>query len=178
MAETDVIIWSQSRLLAWSDFKADPNPAVFEDAHSAIRYRPTWTINSGQDEDGRAFFSIVNLHMIVEFHPRLSWARPARDDRLLHHEQGHFDLAELFIRNNIGKIRDILYGRRFPVRGGNVDQCKQFAKEDSGLVVNSETDVLENRLDTVRAEYDTETEYGMHAAGQADYDKIFAALRA
>ncbi|MCG3779025.1 MAG: hypothetical protein JW390_10034 [Nitrosopumilus sp.] len=41
-----MIVWSDDTKLTWSNFKAESNPAVFEDSHSAIHYGFTWIIDS------------------------------------------------------------------------------------------------------------------------------------
>ncbi len=41
MSENNVVVWSNDSFLSWSDFEAESNPAVFEDSHSAIKYRYT-----------------------------------------------------------------------------------------------------------------------------------------
>ena len=83
-------MWSKDCFLSWNDFRAEPNPAAFEDTHSTIRFRYTWTLNSDEIENKIVFF-IENLHLLVEFHPVLSWYRHGENnDNLLKHEQGHF----------------------------------------------------------------------------------------
>jgi len=95
MSEKNVVVWSNDSFLKWSDFTAESNPAAFEDAHSFIKYRYTWTINSEKIASQILFF-IENIQLSVEFHPVLSWVRTLQtNDDLLKHEQGHFDLAEL-----------------------------------------------------------------------------------
>ena len=176
MSDAGAITWSPGRPLSWADFRADPNPAAFEDAHCAITYRPTWVVDSRQDERGTVFFLIRNLLLTTEFVPHLSWARPARTPVMLHHEQGHFDLGEIVMREGLAAIQSALYGRMFPTRGKNEDQRRQFAKEDSAMLIDSEVRALLGRLGERRARYDAETEYGANAQ-QAGYDEIFAGLR-
>ena len=100
MSENDYVIWSNDYHLKWSDFKAESNPAIFEDSHSMIKYGFTWMINSDKLNDEIVFF-IENIELSVEFHPLLSWVRHSEsNDNLLKHEQGHFDLAEMIKRNH------------------------------------------------------------------------------
>lgn len=201
----DVIPWSPDRLLEWADFGADVNPAAYEDAYSAIRYRPKWTVSSvrggagdggGHDDpwardggdgdasggDGSAaagaiFFTVGSLYVTTEFWPVLSWARASCDDATLNHQQGHFDLGEIVMRREIDGIRQSLYGRRFPTRGKNEDQRKQLAKEDSALVVEPVMASLERALEKEQARYDADTRHGDDLDAQLRYDELFAALR-
>lgn len=170
-------MWSPDRLLSWADFKAEPNPAAFEDAHSAITYRPTWVVKSEQDACGAVFFLIADLQIKTEFLPMLSWARPVRDDVMLLHEQGHFDLGKIVADENLDSVRSRLYGQRFPTRGKNEEQCKQFAKEDSAVMVDHEIRHILNVLADRRAKYDLDTKYGADLCEQSRYDGLFGMLR-
>ena len=46
MSSNDFITWSQNYCLKWSDFKAESNPAIYEDSYSFIKYGFTWIIDS------------------------------------------------------------------------------------------------------------------------------------
>jgi len=175
--ESDVIVWAKEIIIKWSDFKAESNTAVFEDSHSVIKYRFTWTLNSEKIDD-QILFLIEDIHLVVEFFPYLSWVRVSQNtDNLLKHEQGHFDLAELVKRENMDMLQNAFYGKRFPTRGQNEEQQKQFAKEDSGRMIAVEVEKLEHTLDKRREEYDMLTEFGQNAEKQLEYDLIFDRLR-
>ena len=101
MDETEPIGWSKNIFLKWSDFKAEHNPSIFEDSHSEIKFRFTWTVNS-DTKNNEIVFLIENIELFVEFHPLLSSFRTLEiNDNLLKHEQGHFDLAELIKIENL-----------------------------------------------------------------------------
>jgi len=177
MSQNDVVVWMPERFLKWPDFKAESNPAAFEDSHSVIKYRFTWTVSSEKIGD-QIMFLIENIHLFVEFFCNLSWFRVSQNtENLLRHEQGHFDLSELVKRENICNLHDRFYGKYFPTRGQNEDQQKQFAKEDSGRMIAKEVEKLEAILDKRRKEYDAQTEFGQNAKKQSEYDLIFEKLR-
>ena len=177
MSQNDVVVWMPERFLKWSDFKAESNPAAFEDSHSVIKYRFTWTVSSEKIDD-QIMFLIENIHLSVEFISNLSWFRVSQNtENLLRHEQGHFDLSELVKRENICNLHDRFYGKHFPTRGQNEDQQKQFAKEDSGRMIAMEVEKLETILEKRREEYDAQTEFGQNAEKQLKYDLIFEKLR-
>ena len=114
----------------------------------------------------------------VEFHPRLSWVRSSEsNDDLLKHEQGNFDLAELVKRENIKKLQDMFYSKHFPTRGQNVEQRKQFAKEDSGKMITEEVNNLQRLYDEKSLKYQDETNFGHIESMQSKYDLIFEQLR-
>ena len=68
MSEINVLVWSNDFFLRWSDFNAESNSAAFEDSHSIIQYRHTWTISSDEIENQIIFF-IENIQLSVEFYP-------------------------------------------------------------------------------------------------------------
>jgi len=177
MNQTNSISWSEDRTLTWSDFKAESNPASFEDAHSVIKYHYTWTVNSESVGNQIRFF-IENINLTTEFYPLLSWMRQSQaTSYLLKHEQGHFDLAEL-LRSKIAEyIHDVFDGKKFPTRGQNQEQQKQFAREDSGLMIAKEVEKWEKHLYEKQEEYDTLTDFGQILEKQLDYDNMFKKLR-
>ena len=177
MSEINVLAWSNDFFLRWSDFNAESNSAAFEDSHSIIKYRYTWTISSDEIENQIIFF-IENIQLSVEFYPVLSWVRTSEtNDDLLKHEQGHFDLAELVKRENLKKLENKFYQKQFPTRGKNEHQRKQFAKEDSGKMIAIEVYKLEEILFKRRQEYDEQTNFGHNLEKQSEYNSIFDKLR-
>ena len=177
MSDINVLVWSNDFFLKWADFNAESNPAAFEDSHSIIKYRHTWTVNSDEIES-QIIFSIENIQLSVEFYPDLSWVRTLQtSDDLLKHEQGHFDLAELIKRENLEKLQNKFYQKQFPTRGKNEDQRKQFAKEDSGRMIAIEVYKLEEILSQRRQEYDEQTNFGQNLEKQSEYNSIFDKLR-
>ena len=177
MGEKNVINWSKGNFLQWSDFKAESNPAVFEDSHSVIKYHCTWIVDSeklGSD----IVFLIDNIQISVEFHPILSWVRESEiTESLLKHEQGHFDLGEMVKRENLESIQENFYKRQYPTRGQNEEQRKQFAKEDSAKLISEEIDNLEKIFSDRRLEYDKITNFGQNKEEQQKFDEIFERLR-
>ena len=177
MNPDDFIPWLKDRLLDWSDFKAESNPAIFEDANSVIKYRYTWTVNS-ENFGNEIKFSIADIKLIPEFHKQLSWVRSSlATPHLLEHEQGHFDLAEL-LRDKITKnIRQVFEGKWYPTRGQNDEQQKQFAREDSGVLIAKELEKWEKFLQDAQQEYDSLTDFGQIKEKQQEYNEKFNELR-
>lgn len=177
MGQDNIIAWSKDHLLDWPDFQADANPSAFEDAHSTIKYRCNWIVNSDVIDNQIKFF-IENIRLIVEFHPLLSWVRfsQTRLD-LLKHEQGHFDLAELLRPEITKQIQRAFYGKKFLTRGRTQEQQKQFAREDSTLMIANEIEKWEEYLFEKRKDYDTQTNFGQIVEKQQEYDNRFREMR-
>ena len=177
MSENTTLEWTPDFTLKWSDFKAESNPAVFEDSHSVIKYRFTWTVNSDKIND-EIVFLIENIQINAEFHPLLSWVRLSEStDVLLNHEQGKFDLAELVKRESFPGFQEKFYNKHFPTRGQNAEQHKQFAKEDSGKMINNEVEKLQKLFDEKCLKYDDETNYGQNVDEQSLYDRLFKQIK-
>lgn len=177
MSQNNTVTWSRDSFLNWSNFQAESNPAVFEDAHSTIKYHYTWIVNSESIGSEIRFF-IENINLSVEFHPLLSWVRKSHaTPELLKHEQGHFDLAELLRTEITEQIQNVFNEKKFLTRGQNTEQQKQFAREDSGLMIAKEVEKWEKYLFEKQEEYDKQTNYGQILGKQQEYDNMFKKLR-
>ena len=177
MSGSDILVWSDDSFLRWSDFKAESNPAAFEDSHSFIKYQYTWTVDS-EEMGERILFRIENIQLSVEFHPVLSWVRHSQaNNDLLRHEQGHYDLAELVKRENIKELRVKFHEKIFPVTGENEEQQRQFARYDSGIMIAKEVERIGDIFSQRRQEYDIQTNFGQDSERQSEYDSVFNSLR-
>ena len=173
MSSNDIISWSHDYCLKWSDFKADANPAIYEDSHSFIKYGFTWIVDSDKLNENVVFL-IKEIKVSVNFFPLLSWGRSSElSDALLRHEQGHFDLAEMLKRDYDKILENKFYDKVFSTRGQNEAQQKQFAKEDSSKLISIEINKLTEIFKERRIDYDMETEYGQNVLNQTKYDEIF-----
>jgi hypothetical protein len=96
---------------------------------------------------------------------------------LLKHEQGHFDLAELF-RSKITKDLQIIFEpKKFTVGGHTQEQQKQFAREYSNMLISKELEKLQKHIFQKHEEYDKHTNYGQIVEKQLEYDERFKELR-
>lgn len=173
----ETIPWSKTVSLKWTDFKAEPNPAVFEDSSSIIRYRITWTVNS-EVSRGQIEFFVEDLKLITEFYPGLSWVRSMyATAELLNHEQGHFDLAELMRNDITAGINNAINKKRHAVAGKNDEQRKQFAREHSAILLADELKKWQSHMEQKRTEYNRQTNFGQNVEIQSDYDMQFSQLR-
>jgi hypothetical protein len=178
MGEKTTLEWTPNFTLSWSAFQAESNPAIFEDSHSVIKYRFTWIVDS-EKVDGDIVFLINDITLFVEFHPLLSWVRESEaNESLLNHERGNFDLAELVKRKNIANLQEQFYKKHFSTRGQNNEQRKQFAREDSGKMINERVEKLQNLFDERSQKYHCDTNYGQNLEIQSKYDLTFKHLHA
>ena len=177
MEDNDVITWSKNYFLKWSDFTADPNHSAFEDSSSNIKYHHSWMVRS-EMTDGKILYVIDRINLSTLFFRHLSWVRKQNSsDNQLNHEQGHFDLAESIKPEIIKSIENKFLDKMFPTRGQNEEQRKQFAREDSGIMISAELEKWHKILSEKRRQYDIDTEHGQNLEKQREYDEIFKKLR-
>ena len=93
----------------------------------------------------------VEFRVYNTFSTERSWVRPeARTNEVLEHEQGHFDLCELYTR----KLRE----RFDEVEGINVDNLKRITR--------SVWHEVHGEYRERQEQYERETEHGLNRAGQ------------
>lgn len=86
-ADENLIEWSPSRKLTWADFKGAPDPS----STNAALTNSTIKAEFGYNDKG------LTHSIKCMFNKRLSWGR-VRNEYILNHEQGHFDITEAHAR--------------------------------------------------------------------------------
>jgi hypothetical protein len=142
-AEKESINWRTRRVLSWTDFKAIP----LESAPNAALTSTSILINFGYDHKS------LTYQLQCVFHPEKSWAR-VKTPRILVHEQGHFDISELFTR----KLHKALIEYQFRPTSVDKDVMKIYQQV-------AEDQAAYQKL------YDQETNYSRNAEGQAVWQK-------
>jgi hypothetical protein len=148
MAPDHGVPWSTRRLV-WTDFRGQPPANGEEGARTAHGLYYVWSCR------GETF----RYRVRAAFHPLRSWVKPmvaehpVESARVLRHEQGHFDLSEVFAR----RIR-----KRFD------DLTTPCALNDSELGAMARQLVEEERATQRR--YDAETRHSLIEARQTDWE--------
>jgi hypothetical protein len=102
----DTIFWSGNKKLTWRDFKGMP------DSLSGFKAMTMAGIGSGVRYNERSFSYNVDCYFL----PKQSWTL-TDSVNLLSHEQGHFDISELFAR----KLRKAFSDYQFNYTTINMD---------------------------------------------------------
>lgn len=143
------ISWSPDQKLRWSDFRgAAPFGHAF-DAESYAGIGFTYTPVRRGDR------VLINWEVTAYFDRKASWVnRKSATDRLLAHEQVHFDIAEIFARQLRARLRK------------------------TRLTVDNVNKVMEEYLDDALADmstynnrYDRETRHGLVREAQAEWQQ-------
>jgi Bacterial protein of unknown function (DUF922) len=85
--DEELIKWASSQQLTWSDYKANPNP----NSDAAASTTTYLGIEFNIDQNG------LTWKIQCNFSKTKSWGR-SKTGFILKHEQGHFDIAEIFAR--------------------------------------------------------------------------------
>jgi len=141
--EEDLLDWSASRKLTWNDYKASPDPesdaAASTTSYLAIEYNIT--------------SSSFGYKIQSRFSKTRSWGL-YKTDYILSHEQGHFDIAEIFAR----KLNKQMSEYRFNKKTYQQDLNKIYQD------ILDEKEILQNQ-------YDNETDYSRNKEKQAEWLK-------
>jgi hypothetical protein len=141
--DKDTLIWSENLKLKWTDFKNDSFPGVNVSALSAIRIRLDYEVR----------YNLDWVKVQCEFSKKLSIARKDKSPNLLQHEQGHFDLAEVYAR----EIRHEILAIRSRLNRGNykmLDSIHHF---------------WDSKLAKEHIKYDKETDYSRDTVMQSKW---------
>lgn len=138
--------WSASRKLSWSDYKASPNPQSDAAASTTTLLSISYKISS------TSFTYTIKSW----FSKAKSWGRH-KNDYILGHEQGHFDIAEIFAR----KLHKKMSEYRFDKKTYSKDLNKIYQE------VVDEKEKMQN-------EYDEETNHSINKEKQAEWLKKIA----
>ena len=140
----DKIPFKDNHLLTWDDFKGAPKSNT---PYKALT--ETQTTFEITMKDGEAIISIQNY-----FDKNSSWTKERNNNKLLEHEQTHFNISELWTR----KFRQKLNGKAYRI--------KEFQKE-----LNALHNEIHKESKAMQAEYDKETEHSVNEANQQKWNK-------
>lgn len=143
LPDDDHIKWQEDRRLTWDDFKAAPqklgNTAAMTTTHLGFSY----SVTNG----------IVTYKIDCRFEKNKSWGL-VKNDWILRHEQGHFDIAEIFARKLNKSINEYEFNRG------------SFQK-DLDVIYKSVVDEKEK----YQQQYDNETDYSRNKTNQEQWLK-------
>ena len=173
------IPWSADRPLTWGDFLGvvDPNAPAERVAITAasIRWGYEYRI---ERNSGDCAYRITSVHSEATFGRRDSWVRPEhRNAAVLIHEQGHFDLTQIFERMFNERAAELI-GVRNSCEGSTFEEASKFAERRAAALVQTVFDSIWQGLATAQAAYDGQTRHGIETEPQTLWtNRIRRALR-
>ena len=147
-AGEETLTWSAGRKLTWSDYKARPDASSTAAASTA-----TYLGLSYQVRNNSFSYEITCL-----FSKTKSWGRH-KNDHILAHEQGHFDIAEIHARKLYKAMKDYTY------------HAKTFKQKLAKLYQD-----ITREKETMQAMYDLETNHSIDKEKQAAWEQKIAAM--
>jgi hypothetical protein len=147
------IEWTASRKLTWEDFKGSPK-TISNSNTAAQTY-----CGFGFQTNNVTMFNKAKIFTTTSFTTNLSWVRPDQKDRmdLLEHEQGHFDLCEVYAR----QLRKTLEEKKLTAFNLNTDANVIFKRVSASYLERQEL-------------YESETQYGTDRKKQIEWMKLIA----
>src|ERR1700733_2217591 len=93
--DKDLIPWQAGHKLVWDDFRAAPDKS----SPNAALTSTAINIDYSYSDTGFQF------HLKCRFNRQTSWGK-VKTDYILSHEQGHFDVAEIFARKLFKALKE------------------------------------------------------------------------
>jgi hypothetical protein len=137
----ELLKWSSTRKLTWSDYKAKPNPNSDAAASTTSYLGISYNISS------RDF----SYKIESKFSKTRSWGLH-KTAYILSHEQGHFDIAEIFARKLHKKMSEYRFDR------------KSYEKDLRKIY----QEILDEKEET-QNKYDKETNHSINKEKQAEW---------
>ncbi len=144
------IEWDANRNLVWEDFKG--NPKLISNTNTAAQTYCGFSFQTNY----LTILTKTKIFVTTTFTCNLSWVRPDQKDRtdLLEHEQGHFDLCEVYARH----LRKKLHEKKMTLFN---------LSTDANIILK---DIYALYLDRQEL-YEKETSYGLNRQKQIEWTK-------
>ncbi len=173
------IVWSKDHFLSWNDFQGTPVLGADYKVKSSIRIKYGYCY----DFVGKSEFKFTKLNVVTYFYPKESWVKPKFrndskefQDQILHHEQGHFDLAEEYTRKIQPKLISKFVSKTFTFKTDGKDMEKDADAEAIKIIDLCFTELMKE-YEKESEVYEEETYHGTISEKQHHYNKRFANLR-
>ena len=170
----DIIIWSKDRKLAWDDFVGTPDP---KDGHSALtrsvyyhKADPIIKKNGKKCE-----YQLGNIKTYALFRKSGSWIKftpltEMTEDQLLEHEQGHFDIGEIYRR--IFEVELLKEAKKLhECRGSGIKEIQKNADKKTEKILKRLTRIVITKRNQYNEKYEDETNHGVNYDIQKKYTK-------
>jgi hypothetical protein len=170
--DKDVIIWEKSRKLSWEDFQGIPDSKnEYGALTESIGYQkadPVTRKNENQLE-----FSLGNIKTYALFRKSGSWVKKSvlesqNQELILEHEQGHFDISEIFRRRFEQELRKASLKIHL-CKGKNPKEIQENADRKIEKILRKIGKVVNTKRDQYNEKYENETEHGIKTEIQKKY---------
>lgn len=139
------IRWKSTNQLRWSQFKGNPDPksSFYAFAYSGVNYEFEWV-------DYHTHLNI-SWNVFSYFNSDSSWVKDNKEsDFLLKHEQGHFDITELYARKLNSKFSNFTFTLNYDHEFDSIFQTITKEKDIEQHLYDSLTDHSRNLKQQVK----------------------------
>ncbi len=145
--EPHYVYWESPTGLTWDHFKGKPHQGSSHHAYSMLGLAYEVKSNTATE---------VTFLVSAYLDKSNSWVKPGqKTDRLLKHEQKHFDICELHRRMFVKELTDIEY----------------FTYANINSKIKNIFNDINNKVDRMQVEYDKETQHSRVEAQQKIWDQ-------
>ncbi len=161
------IPWSAHQRVAWDDFLGSPPPEAAAQAEAAAIYMTIrWSVSYAVTQDLRTgrwggSVDLDSIDVSNTMQPHLSWAVSGKEvASVLLHEQGHFDLNEVYARRLVSALGTV------GAQGATAEQAKVALK----AAIDATAAQILDALQVAQKRYDAQTVHGTDPQAQDQWD--------
>ena len=175
--ESDSFAWSATRALSWDDFAAAAAPDDGAERVAATTASILWSFDFRVRLAGdTCSYTITAIDSAAHFHPGESWVDPAHQTAaILAHEQGHFDIAEVYSRQFLAETRELI-GTEGRCSGPSMRRATRESEDAIGEMLGAIYDQTWDAYRASQQRYDGETRHGTDAEAQSRWFNCIASL--
>lgn len=130
-----MIPWATDKRLVWDDFLCEPKTGTDAVASTSTSLGIAYQLTDGE----------LKYHITCYFNKEKSWGL-MKTDYILAHEQGHFDITEIFARRLNEALQNYQFNKKtFKKDISQIYQAIVSQKEEYQKTYDSETDHSRNR---------------------------------
>jgi len=173
------IPWNAERPLTWEDFAGPVPPRTDADRVAETAASLSWSYQLALElSSDSCVFRIVDIESEAAFVPGESWVRPGhRTAEVLEHEQGHFDIAEIYHRRFAAGAREFV-GQQHRCSGGSERRATRDAEREVAGIIGAVYEEIWRQYREQQQLYDDETRHGIDREAQTEWTRELASLLA
>jgi len=164
--------WEKAHPLTWNDFRGIPNPlspsGAFIKMHLGYHVSHDWEIVQGS-----CHYWLTKVEGISYMSKIGSFVKEgSRNDVILNHEQGHFDLTQTFAKRVTERAELALLDKKFLCPNNDSWQISNEVNQKMDTIIHQ----VNSGIQPMQDDYDTETNHGLYYDGQRQWDSVIRNL--
>lgn len=182
----DPIVWESDYKLQETDFLGKPpaNPIQVDAQHVEVAQSAVginWKLGKTEIVQTKSERAVKFCEVGIDtmFDRNQSWISDidsmseARKKTMLVHEQGHFDMAEMFCRMAREEVLKAINNKTFFLHETDDEKINQEIKEIAENVIGTIIDKNRKEMDEEQQEYEDKTLHGLNEKKQLEYTQNF-----